>query len=262
MSVVLGPAILLLAALAPPLRPVLAVALVGGWIMLRLRMRRSPAAIAWAAVLPAGVLLAWPWVLGTDVPIGEAACQDPLSAIAVRRALAATAILGLVAVIARLHRSPAAELGLRRPSLPQVSIAGAGMLVLVAGGLYIGPAIAEPFFGRLSFPVPLAALVPALLFGIANGVLEEVAYRGAMQAWLARVVPLGAAVTFQGLVFGIVHAGPDVVALLPVHVALLTAVGVAGGLVRARTGSLAIPIGIHVGADVALYVGLACRPVP
>ena len=59
--------------------------------------------------------------------------------------------------------------------------------------------------------------------------------------------------------FGIVHAGPEVVALLPVHIALLTAVGVAAGLVRARTGTLAIPIGIHIGADIALYVGLACR---
>lgn len=64
---------------------------------------------------------------------------------------------------------------------------------------------------------------------------------------------------FQGLVFGIVHAGPEVVGLLPLHIALLTAVGIAGGVVRQRTGSLAIPVGIHIGADIALYAGLACR---
>ena len=123
----------------------------------------------------------------------------------------------------------------------------------------IGPAIARPFFGELDYPVPLAALVPAILFGIANGVLEEVLYRGALQAWLARLAPIGWAIAFQGLVFGIVHAGPEVLALLPVHIALLTGVGIAAGLARWRLGSLWIPIGIHVGADIALYIGLACR---
>jgi len=33
------------------------------------------------------------------------------------------------------------------------------------------------------------------------------------------------------------------------------------GLITLRTGSLAVAIGLHVGADVALYFGLACRPV-
>jgi hypothetical protein len=56
--------------------------------------------------------------------------------------------------------------------------------------------------------------------------------------------------------------GPEVVSLVPVHVALLTTVGVAAGLARWRFGTLWIPAGIHVGADVALYVGLACRAAP
>jgi membrane protease YdiL (CAAX protease family) len=72
-------------------------------------------------------------------------------------------------------------------------------------------------------------------------------------------MPLAWAIGLQGLAFGIVHAGPDVLALLPVHIALMAAVGVAGGVTRARLGSLWIPIGVHVGADIALYVGLACR---
>ena len=61
--------------------------------------------------------------------------------------------------------------------------------------------------------------------------------------------------------FGIVHAGPEVVTLRPLHVALLSGVGIAAGIARWRLGSLWIPIGIHVGADIALYVGLACRAV-
>jgi len=252
-----SPGLLLIAALVPGLRPAVAVALGAGWIGLRAGGRTQ--AIAWAAALPLAVSLTWPWVLGGDVPMGEVACTDPLSVIALRRVVVAFVVLALVGGLAASHRSSAAELGLRRPTRLEAGLAVAGCVVLVVGGLAIGPWIARPFFGALSFPIPPAALVPAALFGAANGVMEEVAYRGALQAWLGRVMPVAAAIGLQGLLFGIVHAGPEVVALLPVHIALLTLVGVAGGVVRWRTGSLAIPIGIHVGADVALYVGLACR---
>jgi membrane protease YdiL (CAAX protease family) len=170
--------------------------------------------------------------------------------------------LGIVALVAAAHGSDRRELGLQLPRPAEAVAALAGCVALVLAGLVIGPAVARPFFGALDFPVPAAALVPAIAFGIANGVLEEVLYRGAMQAWLGRVAPIGVAIAFQGLAFGIVHVGPEVVDLVPVHVALLTGVGVGAGLVRWRLGSLWLPIGIHVGADIALYVGLACRVAP
>jgi membrane protease YdiL (CAAX protease family) len=253
----LGPALLLAGALAPDLRPVVAFAIVAGWTLLVLG--RRPGAIAWAAVLPLSVVLTWPWVLGADVPVGDPACRDVLSAIAVRRIAVAGVGLSIVGLLAVVHRSGRRELGLGRPGRLEALVAAGGCLALVAGGLVIGPAIARPFFGELDYPVPVQALVPAILFGVANGVLEEVIYRGALQAWLARLAPIGWAIVFQGLVFGIVHAGPEVLALLPVHVALLTGVGVAAGLTRWKLGSSWVPIGIHVGADIALYVGLACR---
>ena len=252
-----GPAALLAAALVPELRPAAAIAIALGWA--GLVVLRRPEAVGWAAVLPVAILLTWPWVLGGDVPLGEAACVDPLSPIVVRRLAVAAVILALVGVLVRVHHSGVSELGLRRPGVLEAAVALAGCAILAAGGLWIGPAVARPFFGTLDFPVPPAALLPAVAFGIANGVVEEVAYRGAMQAWIGRLAPLWLAVGFQAVVFGIVHAGPEVLALLPLHIALLTAVGLAGGLVRWRTGSLWIPIGIHVGADIALYVGLACR---
>lgn len=255
-----GPGLLLLAALVPALRPAAAIAIATGWAVLRAG-HRSPT-IAWAAALPAAVTLTWPWILGSDAPLGEVGCMDPLSVIALRRLAVAVVVLGLVGALALVHRSSAAELGLRRPTRLEAALAVTGCAALVVAGLFVGPWIARPFFGQLSFSVPLAALVPAVLFGLANGVLEEVAYRGALQAWLARTMPIAAAVGLQGLVFGIAHAGPEVVALLPVHIALLTLLGVAGGVLKWRTGSLAIPIGIHVGADIALYVGLACRAAP
>jgi membrane protease YdiL (CAAX protease family) len=253
----LGPGLLLIGALVPALRPAMALVVVAGWLLLVLAGRKG--AIAWAAALPLAVVLTWPWVLGADVPVGDPACRDVLSAIALRRIAVAGVGLAIVGLLAVVHRSGRRELGLARPGGTEALVAVGGCLLLVAAGLVIGPAIARPFFGELDYPVPLAALVPAVLFGIANGVLEEVLYRGALQAWLARLTPLGWAILYQGIVFGIVHAGPEVLALLPVHIVLLTSVGLAAGLARWKLGSLWVPIGIHVGADIALYVGLACR---
>lgn len=255
--IAVGPAIALCAAIIPSVRPGAALALAAGWVALRVWQR--PEGVAWAAVLPISVAFSWPWVMGADVPLGPTGCADPLSVIMVRRVLQAGAVLAVIALLAAAHRSDLRELGLRRPTVGEGAIAGAGLLVLAIGGLVIGPLVARPFFGVLDFPVPPAAVLPAVVFGVANGALEEVGYRGAMQAWLARQWPVSAAVGYQGLVFGIAHAGHDVVAMQLLLVVLLASVGIVGGIVRQRTGSLAIPLGIHVGADIALYVGLACR---
>jgi len=252
-----GPALLLVAALFPGMRPLISVVLFAGWVVLLYRGR--PEAVSWAATLPVGVSLAWPWLLGVDRPLGASGCVDPFSGIVLRRVLVAGAGLGLATLVAIVHASSSEELGLRRPSSAEGALAFGCLLVLGLGGTFIGPIVAEPFFGRLEFATPVAVIVPAVLFGIANGVMEEVAYRGILQAFLGRLIPITAAIAFQGVVFGIAHAGPEVVALLPVHVALLSAVGVIAGLARWKLGSLWIPIGIHVGADIALYVGLACR---
>lgn len=252
-----GPALIVVAAMVPSVRPVASVALGAGWVALW-RMTR-PEAIAWAAVLPVALGLALPWILGPDAPIGDPACTSPVSIIVLRRVVLAVVVLGAVGALAVAHGSGIAELGLGRPSGPEAVIAVVGCLVLIVGGLVIGPLIAAPFFGQLAFPVPPAALLPAIVFGVANGITEEVAYRGAMQGWLGRLAPVWLAIGFQGLIFGMVHAGPEVLALLPVHIALLAAAGIAAGVIRWRTGTLWIPAGIHVGADVALYVGLACR---
>jgi membrane protease YdiL (CAAX protease family) len=252
-----GPALLLAGALVPGLRPLIAVALLAGWLLLL--VRRRPEALAWAATLPVGVPLVWPWVLGIDVPLGEVACVAPFSDIVLRRMVVAAVGLGLAGLVSIVHRAHATELGLGRPGRTEAWVALGGLLVLGIGGPVLGPTVAEPFFGPLEYATPAAVIVPAVLFGIANGVLEEVAYRGVLQAFLGRLVPIAAAIAFQGIVFGIVHAGPEVVALVPLHIAMLSAVGVAAGIARWKLGSLWVPIGIHVGADIALYVGLACR---
>jgi membrane protease YdiL (CAAX protease family) len=212
MLVATGPAILLLAALIPELRPATAIVLLAGWGVLRTGGR--PEAIAWAAVLPVALVLPWPLILGVDAPLGAAGCADPASVIAVRRGAVAAFGLAVVAGLARANGSGLAELGLRRPSAREAAVAVAALLVLAVGGLVVGPWLARPFFGDLDFARPLAALVPAVAFGVANGVLEEISYRGAMQAWLGRAMPLAWAIGVQGLAFGIVHAGPEVLGVL------------------------------------------------
>ena len=48
--------------------------------------------------------------------------------------------------------------------------------------------------------------------------------------------------------------------MIPFHVMVMAGCGLVLGLITLRMGSLAVAIGLHVGADVALYFGLACRP--
>ena len=252
-----GPAILLAGALVPEWRPATAVLALLGWVLLR--GLRRPAALAWAATLPVAVLLASPGLLGADEPLGPGGCGDPLSIVALRRVLVALAVLAVVASLARIHGSSTLELGIRRARGWELALAAGGLVALAVGGLVVGPWIAEPFFGRLEFARPLAALLPAVAFGVANGTVEEIAYRGALQGWLGRAARPWIGVVAQAVIFGIVHVGPEVTDFVPVHASLLALVGLAAGLLVRRSGSLAIPIGIHIGADIALYYGLACR---
>jgi membrane protease YdiL (CAAX protease family) len=173
----------------------------------------------------------------------------------------AGAVLGLVAVLAILLRVRPAEIGLRGAD-HGILAAGVGLGLLTAvAGVVIGPLLAEPFFGKVTFALPAAAIVPALIFGASNGVMEEIAYRGWLQNRLRPFVGVGGAIVLQGLVFGIAHAGPEVTGPLPLHIAQMSAAGIVAGLFAQRFGLLPV-IAVHIGADVALYYGLACSAVP
>ena len=249
--------VLLVAAVQPALRVPAFVAVAAVAACAWSWRRRIPAGLV--AVLPVAIVLSWPAWLGADIALGPAGCAEPATVIALRR----VAVLLIVAVptagLVWGGGYPVSLLGLRRPGRAEAAAAIVGGVAVALGGLVIGPAIAEPFFGRLSFERPLAAVVPALVFGAANGLLEELAYRGVLQGLLGTVLGRWPAIVVQAAVFGISHVGPEVTDLVPVHAALMAAAGLAAGLIVDRTRSLAIPIGVHVGADVALYFGLACR---
>ena len=100
--------------------------------------------------------------------------------------------------------------------------------------------------------------MPAAIFAVSNGVMEEVIYRGALMSWSGRVMGIGPALIGQAVVFGLAHSGTDVVGF---QVPLMLAMGLGGllaGLVTIRTRSLLIPIAVHVGLDIPIYFAFAC----
>jgi membrane protease YdiL (CAAX protease family) len=137
------------------------------------------------------------------------------------------------------------------------------MLGFVAAGpvaLVVGPYLARPFFGDVSYVVVLGALVPALIFAVSNGVMEELIYRGGLMSWSGRVMGIGPALVGQAVVFGLAHSGTDVIGF---QVPLMLAMGLGGllaGLVTIRTRSLLLPMAIHIGLDIPIYFAFACRP--
>ena len=93
---------------------------------------------------------------------------------------------------------------------------------------------------------------------------EEIAFRGVLQAALRRVMSEGAAITVTSGVFGIWHIRPTVEALrvnglagerrhaaarVLAGVAVTTAGGVLLSWLRARSGSLAAPVLLHITAN-------------
>ena len=162
--------------------------------------------------------------------------------------------------MARLLGADRASLSLRWPSRPAVVVAFAFAGLVAPLALWLGPILAVPFFGqiRLEIGIPVA-IVPAVVLALANGLMEEVTFRGALMGWGARVVGPFGALVLQAIVFGLVHVGPDFTGNpIPVVVAVSTG-GLVAGLIVLRTGSLLFPIAIHAAFDVPLYYVQACR---
>jgi membrane protease YdiL (CAAX protease family) len=88
--------------------------------------------------------------------------------------------------------------------------------------------------------------------------MEELAYRGALLGWSARVTGVAPAIVGQAVVFGLAHSGADVVGN---GVVLSVALGIGGllaGIIAVRTRSLLLPIAIHAGLDIPIYYAFAC----
>ena len=138
-------------------------------------------------------------------------CTDPASPPAVWRLAEAVLALAAIAVLAYVLRARGGDLGLRWPARAVVRLAAAGALVLGPIGLLLGALLAQPFFGTFDLDLSRPGfIVPALVFAIANGVMEELSYRGALLGWTSKVTGTWLALVGQAVVFGIAHGGSDV----------------------------------------------------
>ena len=250
-------AALLVAALVPILRvPLLVVLVAGVWLL----PGRPRVRWALAAATPVALILVWGDLVGSRLLTDRFTCADPLSTVAWLRVAEAAAVLGIVLLLARRLGTKLRVLGLARPTRGEALVALVAIAVVPIPSLYLGAILAEPFFGpiHLDLSQPLA-VVPALALAIANGTMEEVAYRGALMAWMSRVTAPAVALIGQAVVFGAAHTGSDFVASpLPVVLAVVAG-GLLAGVVVRRTGSLWMPIVVHIALDVPLYYAAACR---
>jgi membrane protease YdiL (CAAX protease family) len=254
----LGPLIAVaMAAFVPLLTLPVAAGVSAGFLFLQ--ARAHPAAWVWGATIPVAVGLAWR-LMPVPGPAGPEDCGSIASAPMLWRAAQAVVVLGSLALVARLLGADRGSLFLRWPSRRVVVASIAFPLVIAPLALWLGPILAVPFFGEVRFSTGLLlSIVPAVVLALANGLLEEVTFRGALLGWGARVLGPTGAVIAQAFVFGVVHLGPDFTGNpIPVLLAVGTG-GLVAGLIVLRTGSLLLPIAIHAALDVPLYYVQACR---
>ena len=260
------PLILLLAAAAyEPLRlPVLAVLLIG--FMANLWQARSngtpPSSVTFVYGACLLVVLSMAWS-GVALPAGArdgSSCASLLAPFALSRAAGAVLVLAAVALVVRLIGSTAGEIGVRRASRAGLALALGALLAVGIVAVFIGPAVAEPFFGPL--PVALGngwALFPALLFAVANASMEETVYRGVLLRWVMRSRGALLAMAVQAAAFGLAHGVGSDFAGSPLPVMAATAAaGLALGAISLRTGSLLLPIALHAALDIPIYYANAC----
>jgi membrane protease YdiL (CAAX protease family) len=220
--------------------------------------RDAPVRWTWAGAVPVAVSLVWATLAAPVAVPGLGDCDDATSPVATWRALEAVVALVALAAVALVLRAVPASLLLRWPARRWIPWAIFGFLITGPVALVVGPYLARPFFGDVSYTILAGALVPALIFAVSNGVMEELIYRGALMGWSGRVMGIGPALVGQAVVFGLAHSGADVIGF---QVPLMLAMGLGGllaGLIAIRTRSLLVPIAIHIGLDIPIYFAFAC----
>ena len=249
--------LLALAAIVPIARLPVLLVLIGGTAVAI--ARDAPVRWAWAGTVPIAVSLMWGALPAPVAAADGSDCADPTSPVAMWRVGEAALVLGSLGVLARVLGAPPSSLSLHWPRRDVVRLSVLGFVIVGPLALVVGPILARPFFGSIDYDtLNLGALLPALLFAIANGSMEELAYRGALQGWSARVVGVWPAVLGQAVVFGLAHSGADVLANGLVLMVALGAGGFIAGAITVRTRSVLFPLAIHIGLDIPIYYAFAC----
>ena len=218
--------------------------------------RAAPVRWAWAGAIPAAVAMAvgdsylggWP----------TSQCADPSNGIASTELIRAAAVLGTVFVLALVLHADRASLYVRMPTRafrPWIPIG-------LAAGFVVGLIVIHwAFRGTLAGAFDAAEFVPAglliaVIVGSAQGITFELALRGALLAWSAKVIGVLPAVVGQAVIAAIAGQGLPI-PLEPAWIAG-AAIALLAGAIAARTRSLAVTAAVHVGVSVAWYLVLVC----
>ncbi len=251
--------LILLAALVRETRPFVLAALVAG-VVVAIR-RDAPVRWSWAAPIPVAVSLCWGLFAAPVAAALGSDCGSAGSSLAGWRAAEAALVLGALAVLAVALHAHGGDLGLRMPRRSVVQLGLLGAIVMAAIGLPLVIVVGHPGLSSTTDGAMQAIpgiLGPAIVFALANGVMEELAYRGTLVAWSGRVTGTWLAVVVQAVVYGVSHGAIDANGPTLPTMAILGVGALVAGAVAVRTRSLLVPIAWHVALALPVYAFVAC----
>ena len=127
----------------------------------------------------------------------------------------------------------------------------------------------SPLKGKLPWMIPLALAAAYAYTLLSQGVPQEFLYRQVLQPRLQALLrQTTAAIVLQALLFGLAGAGRWIAQGQPWPLALLTALlqgstlGLFYGLLRDRTGSLALPVLLHAWVDMWVVLPMVLQWIP
>ena len=243
------------AVLFPSFAGLVLLALVGGVAVAA--GRKVPVAWAWAAMVPAAIIATMrafgPAAAAWDAPACAGILSQPVPWAVAEAAIVVAATVGLAGALG----SKAGDVGARRPAKYAVRWAATGAAVILAGGLAGVVLLARPLFGLPDVQLGgLSFVLPSVVFALSVAIAEEVAWRGAMQGWLAKTLGPWIAVLLQSLVYGLAWG---VVLDSPLLGVLAGAAGMILGATVVRPRSLLVALARHAARNGPVFVLLASR---
>ena len=228
--------------------------------------RRVAVAWSWAAAVPPAAIATLRAFGPASLAWQDASCTDVASPPVLWALGEVALVVASVAVLAMLLSAKPADTGLRMLPKYARSWALAGFAAILVGGLAI-VLLAWPVVARLGSgdslvyaptvdPQGLGFVVPAIVFAVAIAVSEELAWRGALQGWLARSIGPWPAVLAQAGLYGVAWG---VLLGSPLLGVLAAAAGAVLGATVARTRSIGVALAWHVAFNVPFYLVIACQ---
>jgi hypothetical protein len=163
----------------------------------------------------------------------------------------------------RYHRPVFESLGWRKTGYSLLAAGFGGVLLAFAIGVVASfihtPKVATPFDDLVKTPLSMALL--ALTAVVLAPLFEEMVFRGFLQPLLSRTLGVGLGIVLTAALFGGLHASEYQFAWQ--YVAAITTVGIALGILRAKTNSIIPGTVMHGCFNAVSVVGLlAAKYIP